>query len=108
MYNKAIGTAVLALGAVFAVSGLALMAILGPDGRFTSGPHAVDAKGVAVVTAPTVLSWKSRRRSVRRPSRGATYGVSASTSGLARSILSRRIADIFEDTPAAPRSGQPL
>ncbi len=59
MYNKAIGTAVLALGAVVAVLGLALMAILGPDGRFTSGPHAVDAQGVAVVTAPTVLSWKN-------------------------------------------------
>jgi len=59
MYNKAIGTAVLALGAVVAVSGLALMAILGPDGRFTSGPHVVDTKGVAVVTAPTVLSWKN-------------------------------------------------
>ena len=59
MYNKAIGTAVLALGAVVAVFGLALMAILGPDGRFTSGPHAVNATGVAVVTAPTVLSWKN-------------------------------------------------
>ncbi len=59
MYNKAIGTAVLALGAVVAVFGLGLMVILGPDGRFTSGPHAVDAKGVAVVTAPTVLSWKN-------------------------------------------------
>lgn len=59
MHNKAIGTAVLALGAVVAVFGLAIMAILGPDGRFTSGPHAVDAEGVAVVTAPTVLSWKN-------------------------------------------------
>jgi len=59
MYNKAIGTVVLALGAFVAVFGLALMVILGPDGRFTSGPHAVDAKGVAVVTAPTVLSWKN-------------------------------------------------
>jgi len=59
MRNKAIGTAVLALGAVAAVLGLALMAILGPDGRFTSGPHTVDVDGVAVVTAPTVISWKN-------------------------------------------------
>ena len=59
MHNKAIGTAVLALGALVAVLGLALMAILGPDGRFTSGPHPVDADGVAVVTAPTVISWKN-------------------------------------------------
>jgi len=59
MRNKAIGTAVLALGVVAAVLGLALMAILGPDGRFTSGPHAVDVDGVAMVTAPTVISWKN-------------------------------------------------
>jgi len=59
MRNKAIGTAVLALGAVVAVLGLALMAILGPDGRFTSGPHSVDVDGVALVTAPTVISWKN-------------------------------------------------
>ncbi|HKY59352.1 MAG TPA: hypothetical protein VJL80_15045 [Aeromicrobium sp.] len=59
MRNKAIGTAVLALGALVAVLGLALMAILGPDGRFTSGPHAVDVDGVAVVTAPTVIAWKN-------------------------------------------------
>jgi hypothetical protein len=59
MRNKAIGTAVLALGVVAAVLGLALMAILGPDGRFTSGPHDVDVDGLAVVTAPTVISWKN-------------------------------------------------
>ena len=59
MNHKVIGTAVLALGAVLAVLGLALIAILGPDGRFTSGPHPVDADGVAVVTAPTVISWKN-------------------------------------------------
>jgi len=59
MRNKAIGTAVLALGVVVAVLGLALMVVLGPDGRFTSGPHAVDVDGVAVVTAPTVISWKN-------------------------------------------------
>ncbi len=59
MRNKAIGTAVLALGVVAAVLGLALMVVLGPDGRFTSGPHRVDADGVAVVTAPTVISWKN-------------------------------------------------
>ena len=59
MNHKVIGTAVLALGAVLVVFGLALMAILGPDGRFTSGPHPVRADGVAVVTAPTVISWKN-------------------------------------------------
>src|SRR4029453_6877584 len=32
---------------------------------------------------PTVLSLKSRRSNDRRPSSGATYGVNASTSGLA-------------------------
>lgn len=59
MNHKVIGTIVLALGAVLAVLGLAVMAVLGPDGRFTSGPHPVDADGVAVVTAPTVIAWKN-------------------------------------------------
>src|SRR5690349_8028347 len=59
MNTKVIGTVVLALGGFIALLGLALMAILGPDGRFTSGPHAMDVDGVAVVTAPTVIDWKN-------------------------------------------------
>ncbi len=45
------------LGALCAIAGLAVMLILGPDSRFTTGPHAVDTDGIAVVTAPKVISW---------------------------------------------------
>jgi len=56
--HKAMGTALAAAGIVLAVLGLAVVAILGPDGRFRTGPHPIDTKGVAVVTAPGVISWK--------------------------------------------------
>jgi hypothetical protein len=59
MHHRAIGTAVAVVGALIAVLGLAVMILLGPDGRFTTGPHEVDTDGVAVVTAPTVISWKN-------------------------------------------------
>lgn len=45
------------LGALSAVAGLALILILGPDGRFSTGPHSVETDGIAVVTAPKVISW---------------------------------------------------
>lgn len=49
------------LGAVLAVLGIAVMVVLGPDSRFTTGPHDVDTDGVAVVTAPGVISWRDLR-----------------------------------------------
>jgi len=45
------------LGAVCALAGLAVMFILGPDSRFSTGPHEVKTEGIAVVTAPKVISW---------------------------------------------------
>jgi hypothetical protein len=57
--HKAMGTALAAVGIALAVLGLAIVAILGPDGRFRTGPHLVDTEGVAVVTAPGVISWKN-------------------------------------------------
>jgi hypothetical protein len=53
-----VGWVVTILGGVCAVAGLAVMIILGPDSRFTSGPHAIDTDGIAVVTAPAAISWK--------------------------------------------------
>jgi hypothetical protein len=53
-----LGWAVSALGVVCAVLGLAVMVVLGPDSRFTTGPHEIDTDGIAVVTAPKVISWK--------------------------------------------------
>lgn len=54
-----VGWAVTAVGVLSAVAGLAVMIVLGPDSRFTTGPHEVDTSGIAVVTAPKVISWKA-------------------------------------------------
>jgi hypothetical protein len=59
-----VGLGVALLGAVLALVGLALMVVLGPDGRVTSGPHKVSTDGVAIVTAPKVLSWSGVRMTV--------------------------------------------
>ena len=53
-----VGWIVTILGALVAVAGLAVMIVLGPDSRFTTGPHQIDTDGIAVVTAPSVISWK--------------------------------------------------
>lgn len=56
-----LGWLVAVLGVLCALAGLAIMVILGPDSRFTTGPHAVDTDGIAVVTAPKVISWADVR-----------------------------------------------
>ncbi len=48
-------------GALLAIAGLGVMLILGPDSRFTTGPHAVETEGIAVVTAPKVITWANVR-----------------------------------------------
>ena len=45
------------LGVLVAVFGIAVMVLLGPDSRFSTGPHPVDTDGIAIVTAPKVISW---------------------------------------------------
>lgn len=52
-----LGWALQVLGVVFALLGLAIMVVLGPDSRRTTGPHAIETDGIAVVTAPKVISW---------------------------------------------------
>src|SRR5689334_21964558 len=59
MRHRALGTAVVVVDVLVAILGFAIMVLLGPDGRFTTGPHPVDTDGVAVVTARTVISWKN-------------------------------------------------
>lgn len=51
------GWAFAVLGALVALLGLAMMVYLGPDSRVATGPHAVQTDGIAVVTAPKVISW---------------------------------------------------
>lgn len=43
------------LGVLIAVLGVVVMVVLGPDGRVTTGPHAIDTDAAAVVTAPGVV-----------------------------------------------------
>jgi hypothetical protein len=52
-----LGWALAALGVLCALLGLAVMVILGPDSRFSTGPHTVNTDGIAVVTAPKVITW---------------------------------------------------
>ena len=49
------------VGAVLVLGGVAVMVVLGPDSRFTTGPHEVDTDTSAVVTAPRVITWRGVR-----------------------------------------------
>lgn len=51
------GWALSVLGVLVAVLGAAVMVVLGPDSRFTTGPHPIETDDTAVVTTPTVISW---------------------------------------------------
>ncbi|WP_370200890.1 hypothetical protein [Aeromicrobium sp.] len=46
------------VGVLIALAGAAVMVVLGPDSRFSTGPHAVRTDGVAVVTAPDVITYR--------------------------------------------------
>lgn len=48
----------LVVGVLLSVAGLAVVVVLGPDSRFTTGPHEVDTDAAAVVTAPGVVSYR--------------------------------------------------
>lgn len=49
------------VGAVLVLGGVAVMVVLGPDSRFTTGPHKIDTDAAAVVTAPKVITWRGVR-----------------------------------------------
>lgn len=49
------------LGVVVALLGLAIMVVLGPDSRFSTGKHPIETDAVAVVTAPKVIRWADVR-----------------------------------------------
>lgn len=57
--HRAVGAALIAVGALVAVLGLSIMAVLGPDGRLTTGPHYLETDGIAAVTAPKLIRWKN-------------------------------------------------
>ena len=60
MRRKA-GLGIMLAGILVALFGVAVMVVLGPDGRIKSGPHEVDTDGMAIVTAPQVISWTGAR-----------------------------------------------
>ncbi|KAA1373762.1 hypothetical protein [Aeromicrobium fastidiosum] len=51
------GWALSVLGVLIALAGAAVMVVLGPDSRMTTGPHAIETDDIAVVTAPKVIRW---------------------------------------------------
>lgn len=51
------GWALVVLGALLAILGTAVMVLLGPDSRFTTGPHAIETDDIVVVAAPTAIRW---------------------------------------------------
>ncbi len=51
------GWALSLLGVLGMLAGAAVMVVLGPDSRFTTGPHAIETDATAVVTAPGVITW---------------------------------------------------
>ncbi|MGJ9414175.1 collagen-like protein [Aeromicrobium sp. CF4.19] len=54
---RRLGWVVTILGVLLVALGAAGGAILGPDSRFTTGPHAVDTAGTVIVTSPGVISY---------------------------------------------------
>jgi hypothetical protein len=51
------GWALTVLGVLVAVAGVAVMVVLGPDSRLSTGPHAIETDDIAVVTGPKVIRW---------------------------------------------------
>ena len=51
------GWALSVLGVLVAVAGVAVMVVLGPDSRLSTGPHPIETDDIAVVTAPKVIRW---------------------------------------------------
>ncbi|UPK73827.1 hypothetical protein MU582_15485 [Nocardioidaceae bacterium SCSIO 66511] len=51
------GVALALVGLCVLVLGAALAVVVGPDNRVSTSAHRIDAKGVAVVTAPDAIAW---------------------------------------------------
>lgn len=51
------GLALIALGVLSVLVGVAMAALFGPDDRMATGPHRLDTPGQAIVTAPEALAY---------------------------------------------------
>jgi hypothetical protein len=59
------GLALIALGVLSAVLGIALAVLFGPDNRMGTGPHRLSTPGQAIVTAPEALAYAGPRVELR-------------------------------------------
>ncbi len=59
------GWALSVLGVLLVAAGAAVMVVLGPDSRLSTGPHAIETDDIAVVTAPGVVRWADVKIDVR-------------------------------------------
>ncbi|MDO9377904.1 MAG: hypothetical protein Q7T56_03570 [Nocardioidaceae bacterium] len=55
--RRIVGVVVLLVGVLVVLAGAAVMVVLGPDDRATTGPHRIDTVGVAVVTTPRAITY---------------------------------------------------
>ncbi|MDQ4006867.1 MAG: hypothetical protein M3211_02070, partial [Actinomycetota bacterium] len=55
------GLALIALGVLSVLAGVALVAAFGPDDRMATGPHRLSTPGQAIVTAPEALAYAGPR-----------------------------------------------
>ncbi|WP_374999779.1 hypothetical protein [Aeromicrobium sp. CTD01-1L150] len=55
---RRLGWTVMGLGALFVVLGTVGAVLLGPDSRFTTGPHRVDTSGTVIVTQPGAITYR--------------------------------------------------
>ena len=55
---RGLGWFLAALGVLLLTLGASAAVVLGPDSRFTTGPHPIETSGTVVVTQPGVISWR--------------------------------------------------
>lgn len=55
---RGLGWFLAALGGLLLTLGATAAVVLGPDSRFTTGPHPIETSGTVVLTQPGVISWQ--------------------------------------------------
>ncbi len=83
---------VLLAGILLVLAGTAAVVAFGPDNRLTTGPHGLETKGLAIITAPGALAYS-----------GPTVEVTARTDGSRPIFLGLGhhvdVQDYFADSP---------
>ena len=87
------GLALIALGVLSAVLGVALAVLFGPDNRMGTGPHRLSTPGQAIVTAPEALAYSGPRVELRVTTPGPRRNLFL---GVAHDV---DVRDFLADTP---------